>query len=76
MNFTARSTTTASETILRPTDAVVVDLAVKLIVYIRWHKTSQLVDDGRNKYWLVIAKKGCIGKKVLNTLNKQFKIIF
>ena len=34
-------------------DAVVVDLAVKFIVYIRWHKTSQLVDDGRNKYWLL-----------------------
>ena len=33
-------------------DAVVVDLAVKFIVYYRWHKTSQLVDDGRNKYWL------------------------
>ena len=35
-------------------DAVGVDRAVKFIVYIRWHKTSQLVDDGRNKYWLKI----------------------
>ena len=38
-------------------DAVVVDLAVKFIVYIRWHKTSQLVDDGRNKYWLKLIKR-------------------
>ena len=38
-------------------DAVVVDLAVKFIVYYRWHKTSQLVDDGRNKYWLVYTRK-------------------
>ena len=51
MNFTARSTTTASETILL-TDAVVVDLGVKFIVYYRWHKTSQHVDDGRNMNWL------------------------
>ena len=38
-------------------DAVVVDRAVKFIVYIRWHKTSQLVDDGRNKYWLKLIKR-------------------
>ena len=38
-------------------DAVVVDLAVKFIVYIRWHKKSQLVDDGRNKYWLKLIKR-------------------
>ena len=37
-------------------DAVVVDRAVKFIVYIRWRKTSQLVDDGRNKYWLKLIK--------------------
>ena len=38
-------------------DAVVVDRAVKFIVYIRWRKTSQLVDDGRNKYWLKLIKR-------------------
>ena len=38
MNFTARSTTTASAV----ADAVVVDRAVKFIIYFRRRKTSQL----------------------------------
>ena len=38
-------------------DAVVVDLAVKFIVYYRWHKHLNFVDDGRNKYWLKIFKQ-------------------
>ena len=42
------------------------DRAMKFIVYIRWHKTSQLVDDGRNKYWLYVV---CI-------INTTFVTIF
>jgi len=49
-------------------DAVVVDLAVKFIVYIRWHKTSQLVDDGRNKYWLINFNKIILIEKFSMTL--------
>ena len=37
-------------------DAVVVDREVKFVVYIRWHNTSQLVDDGRNKYCFKISR--------------------
>ena len=49
-------------------DTVVVDLAVKFIVYIRWHKASQLVDDGRNKYWLINFNKIILIEKFSMTL--------